>query len=208
SPALLSTALQKSADSAQSVRLQAAITAAKQPAATAVPVLVSILAAAGDDPLTPRIVWKHLQPLLEQEAALFVREVRQQTPAGSSIAAPVLQLLPRIAERVLAATTPDNTSLAALLDLLLVDPASAAAADQCLQLLLSRLRSGETSATAADNLALLLQKPLQKAVTENSPAAVSALQLLIATKSAADAANALTIFNDSTDPELRLRLLD
>lgn len=208
SPALLSTALQKSADSAHSVRLQAAITAAKQPAATAVPVLVSILAAAGDDPLTPRIVWKHLQPLLEQEAALFVREVRQQTPAGSSIAAPVLQLLPRIAERVLAATTPDNTSLAALLDLLLVDPASAAAADQCLQLLLSRLRSGETSATAADNLALLLQKPLQKAVTENSPAAVSALQLLIATKSAADAANALTIFNDSTDPELRLRLLD
>jgi putative membrane-bound dehydrogenase-like protein len=208
SPALLSAALQKSADTAHPVRLQAAITASGQPAATAMPALVKILAAASDDPLTPRIVWKHLQPLLEHEAGLFVREVRQQTPADGSIPAPVLELLPRIAERVLAADTPDNSSLAALLDLLLVDPTSATAADQCLQLLLNRLRSGETSAAAAESLGQLLQKPLQQAVAKNSAVAVSALQLLVATKSDAAIADALQKFHDSTDPELRLRLLD
>jgi putative heme-binding domain-containing protein len=190
------------------VRLQTVITAARQPATVAMPVLVKVLALAGEDPLTPRIVWKHLQPLLEQQAALFVTEVRRQTPADTGIPASVLQLLPRIAERVLAAATPDNASLAALLDLLLLDPTSSTAADQCLQLLLSRLRSGETSAAAADNLGQLLRQPLQKAVTENSPVAVSALQLLVATQSAEATRLALQKFQESTNPELRLQLLD
>ncbi|MFN5800062.1 MAG: PVC-type heme-binding CxxCH protein [Planctomyces sp.] len=208
SPELLTAALERSSDAAHSVRLQTVITAARQPAAAAMPVLVSVLAQADDDHLTPRIVWKHLQPLLEQQAALFVAEVRRQNPAGKGIPASVLQLLPRIAERVLAAATPDNASLAALLDLLLLDPTSSTAADQCLQLLLSRLRSGETTAAAAENLGQLLRQPLQKAVTENSPVAVSALQLLVATQSADATKLARQKFEQATDPELRLQLLD
>ena len=205
---LLSASLARHADSAHTVRLQSAITAAAQPPAAAMPVLVSVLAAAADDPLTPRIIWKHLQPLLEQQAALFVHEVRRQSPADGSIAAPVLQLLPRIAERVLAAAAPDNTSLATLLDLLLIDPASADAADQCLQLLLNRIRSGETTATAAVSLGQILQQPLRKAAATDSPIALSALQLLVATRSENAAADALRRFQSADDADVRLRLLD
>jgi putative membrane-bound dehydrogenase-like protein len=102
-------------DPSPQVRLQVAIAAAKQESIPTIPTLVAVLALAGDDPLVPRVVWQNLHPLLEKQTAEFVAEVQKLRAADSGIfPKPVIDLLPRAADRILSTSKPDTLAVAEL----------------------------------------------------------------------------------------------
>ena len=101
-------------DPSPQVRLQVAIAAAKQDSIPTIPTLVAVLAQAGDDPLAPRIVWQNLHPLLETQTAEFVAEIQKRLPMDQTFPKPVLDLLPRAADRILSTPKPDTGAVAEL----------------------------------------------------------------------------------------------
>ncbi len=87
-------------DPSPEVKLQVAIAARKLKGVDPLPVLVEVLANAGDDPLIPHIVWQNLHPLLATRSGDFLAEVKKyDLKATSSLA----QIMPRVTERILAA---------------------------------------------------------------------------------------------------------
>ena len=210
SPALLKSLLAGSTDADPAVRLQSAITAVKQPEIDEIPVLVSVLAAAGNDPLAPRIVWKNLHPLLETQTAQFVAEVKKNGNSESGFALSVLNLLPRVADRLLSAAKPDTDSVALLLELLLANEAGDEAADRCLQLLTARLRSGEIQGLSLVSLRERMATSLL-ALSSKSPeraGSISALELAASMGIPAATANAEEQFHESLVEGVRIRMLN
>jgi hypothetical protein len=87
-------------EGAPDVKLQVAIAARKIDGVDPLPVLVEVLAHAGDDKLIPHIVWQNLHPLLETRSADFLAEVKKyDLKATPSLA----KIMPRVTERILAA---------------------------------------------------------------------------------------------------------
>jgi glucose/arabinose dehydrogenase len=90
-------------DASPDVKLQVAIAARKIKGLEPLPLLVSVLANAGDDKLIPHIVWQNLHPLLETRSDDFLAEVKKydlkQTPT-------LAKIMPRVTERILAAKKP------------------------------------------------------------------------------------------------------
>ena len=184
------------------VRLQTAIAAARKSELPTIPILVSVLAQAGSDPLTPRIVWQNLHPLLENQTSQFVAAVEGLSKEQGSCPQPVLDLLPRTADRLLSTPTPNAAAIAGLVNLLLQQPSTAAAADQCLQLLTSRVLSGEVRDAALDALRTQLEPTLQNS---NSPAAIELGTALRFPNSIQAAQQLLT--NVNTPENLRIQML-
>lgn len=86
-------------DESLDVLLQVAIASRKIHGIDALPVLVDVVAASGDDSLIPHIVWQNLHPLLETRGKEFLAEVRKHDLQNS----PNLKaILPRATERMLA----------------------------------------------------------------------------------------------------------
>ncbi len=85
-------------DPSPDVKLQVAIAARKVKGLAPLPLLVKVLAGAGDDRLIPHIVWQNLHPLLETQSDEFLKVVKQYdlkaTPSLS-------QIMPRATERIL-----------------------------------------------------------------------------------------------------------
>ena len=100
-------------DPSPDVRLQVAIAATKIEGLDAVPLLVDVLAASGDDQLIPHIVWQNLHPLLEEHADEFVAAALRADPPH---AAQIAKLFPRVVERLVARDTTDFAPLAALVE--------------------------------------------------------------------------------------------
>jgi putative membrane-bound dehydrogenase-like protein len=98
-------------DPSRDVQLQVAIAARKIDGLALLPVLARVLASCGDDRLIPHIVWQNLHPLLEAQGEAFLAAVVKEGVQGG-----VGAVLPRVAERLLAARRPDARALAALLD--------------------------------------------------------------------------------------------
>ena len=90
-------------DPSPDVKLQVAIAARKVKGLEPLPLLVSVLANAGDDKLIPHIVWQNLHPLLETRSDDFLAEVKKydlkETPN-------LAKIMPRVTERILAAKKP------------------------------------------------------------------------------------------------------
>jgi putative membrane-bound dehydrogenase-like protein len=87
-------------DSSPDVKLQLAIAARKIEGLDPLPVLVAVLASAGDDKLIPHIVWQNLHPLLATRADDFLTEVKKyDLKATPSLA----KIMPRAIERIAAA---------------------------------------------------------------------------------------------------------
>ncbi len=90
-------------DPSPDVRLQVAIAACKIEGLDPLPVLVEVLARAGDDPLIPHIVWQNLHPLLATQSDRFLAEVKKyDLKATPSLA----KIMPRVTERILAVRKP------------------------------------------------------------------------------------------------------
>jgi putative membrane-bound dehydrogenase-like protein len=87
-------------EGAPAVKLQVAIAARKIDGLDPLPVLVEVLAHAGDDRLIPHIVWQNLHPLLATRSADFLAEVKKyDLKATPSLA----KIMPRAIERIAAA---------------------------------------------------------------------------------------------------------
>ena len=100
SPAQIETIRKLGREGAPDVQLQVAIAARKIDGVDPLPVLVEVLAHAGDDKLIPHIVWQNLHPLLETRSADFLAEIKKydlkKTPS-------LAKIMPRVTERILAA---------------------------------------------------------------------------------------------------------
>jgi glucose/arabinose dehydrogenase len=99
SPAQIETIQSLAKHESPDVRLQVAIAARKIEGIDALPLLVQILAGAGDDKLIPHIVWQNLHPLLETEGPRFLTEVKKYDLKASPALGAVM---PRATERILA----------------------------------------------------------------------------------------------------------
>ncbi len=198
-------------DSSSLVRVQVAIAAAKQDSIATIPALVAVLDQAGDDPLVPRIVWQNLHPLLEQQTAEFVAEVEKLNAADSeSLSKPVIELLPRAADRILSTGKPDTLAVAQLVKLLLSSEATDESADRCLQLLTARIRSGEIAGESLTNIKTQLTDPLTKAMNQklSRPSTLSAVELAASLRMQ-EGINRASQLNSMTDDEsIRLRLIN
>jgi putative heme-binding domain-containing protein len=129
-------------DAAAPVRLQVAIAAGKIHEVDAMPILLEVLAASGDDPLIPHVVWQNLHPLLEEQAPRFL----QLTAGGALQRAPaVAALMPRVIDRILGCRDP--RSIAALVSAVSGDSASdPAVLQKCLRALSKKLENHEIPA--------------------------------------------------------------
>jgi putative membrane-bound dehydrogenase-like protein len=90
-------------DPSPDVRLQVAIAAPKIEGLDPLPILVKVLAGAGDDKLIPHIVWQNLHPLLGERSDAFLTEVKKyDLKATPSLA----KIMPRAVERIAANKKP------------------------------------------------------------------------------------------------------
>ena len=201
-------------DPSPQVRLQVAIAASKQSSIPTIPTLVAVLAQAGDDPLAPRIVWQNLHPLLESHTAEFVAEIQKPGISGGpdGYPKPVLDLLPRVADRILSTPKPDTLAVAELVKLLLASEATDEPADRCLQLLAARIRSGEINGDSLMNIRKQLEDSLTAAMDHDltRPSTRSAIELATSLKSSAAIAKAVKLCNagEPLDQSVRLRLVN
>ena len=198
-------------DPSPQVRLQVAIAAAKQKSIPTIPTLVAVLAQAGDDPLVPRVVWQNLHPLLETQTAEFVAEVLKLRAADSgSFPKPVIDLLPRAADRILSTSKPDTLAVAELVTLLLSTEATDDSADRCLQLLTARIRSGEITGDSLVSIQKELDESLRAAMKNDSVRAstVSAIELAASLRINDGVTAATKLAEHSKDETIQLRLIN
>ena len=198
-------------DPSPQVRLQVAIAAAKQKSIPTIPTLVAVLAQAGDDPLVPRIVWQNLHPLLETQTAEFVAEVQKLRAADSgTYPKPVIDLLPRAADRILSTSKPDTLAVAELVKLLLSTEATDDPADRCLQLLTARIRSGEITGDSLVSIQKELDESLRAAMKNDSVRAstVSAIELAASLRINDGVTAATKLAEQSKDETIQLRLIN
>jgi putative heme-binding domain-containing protein len=85
-------------DRSPDVQLQVAIAARKIEGLDALPVLVDVLSACGEDRLIPAIAWQNLHPLLPGQGDRFVRLIGRIDPPNAPALA---KLLPRVVDRIL-----------------------------------------------------------------------------------------------------------
>ena len=155
-------------DEAPTVRLQTAIAARKIDGIDAIPTLLDALNHSGDDKLIPHIVWQNLHPLLEDHADEFVR-ILEKTDLGKSPA--LAALMPRVVERVLGRKQFDAASIATVFGVLLdakgVDPD---VPRQCLEMLTTKLQTGEVAGANADALRDRFRPVLAKLLADKADA--------------------------------------
>ncbi len=193
------------------VRLQAAIAARKLFGDAAVPVLVDVLSRS-EDPITPRIVWQNLNPMLEKQTPVFFTEVQalQQAFPDGALPEAVIELLPRAADRVLATSKPDTTAVTQLVSLLLSTPGAGDAADRALQLLTARVRSGELQSDDRTQIRNILRKSLLSAVSKDlqNVGVLSAVELGTSLGIPEAVQRTTRELGESQDGNVRIRLLN
>ncbi len=123
-------------DDSPDVKLQVAIAARKISGVDALPTLLAVLSSCGNDKLIPAIVWQNLYPLLENDGARYVELLSKKELKRSS---PVADMLPRVADRMLAA----DVKPAGQLYEVLLDRADAEVTSACLIRLAERLMHHE-----------------------------------------------------------------
>jgi hypothetical protein len=127
------------ADPAAEVRLQVAIAARKIEGVDAMPLLLDVLVASGDDKLIPHVVWQNLHPLLEDGGQHYL-ELTAEEPYKQSPA--VAALMPRVIDRVLGGR--HAASIGALVQSLAAEAASdPATLAKCLLSLTGKLENHE-----------------------------------------------------------------
>lgn len=207
-PAIRQTLIEMALDKAPDVQLQVAIAAGKIHDMPQMPVLLKVLAACGDDPLIPHIVWQNLHPLLEEQSPQFVAAVKD---VDLEHAPQFAVLMPRVIERMLGRKTFEAASISAFIEHLANTRGSVDAAGNSLAFLASRIQSGEIQGEHLAQLKAAMEPliaPWVKAstthplgfqagllsVTWKDPAAVEAIRRSFAT--------------NGLDPSVRLRSLE
>ena len=205
-PAVRSSLLKLAADPDPAVRLQVAIAAPKFAEADPMPALLEVLARAGEDVLTPPIVWQNMQPLLESGAHAFL-DASAKYPDAPTVAA----LYPRVIERLLARRAVDAGPVAVLMGRL-IDGKRDDLAAQALATIAAKVQSGEVGGAKAAGLREALRPVLGKAIAAakpGSPLAVNAALLAASWREPAGLSAARTMLASTSLAEpARLAALD
>ena len=146
------------ADPSPDVLLQVAIASRKIEGVDALATLVAVLNHCGDDKLIPHIVWQNLHPLLEERSAEFLQIVER---TDLKQAKNLVDLMPRIVDRVLGRKQSEPTLIAKLIGLL-IDSNSQDALRQGITGLANKIQTGEVKAKDAETLGELLLPRLAK----------------------------------------------
>lgn len=149
-------------DSNPDVRLQVGIAARKLLGDAAMPVLLDVAAHSPEDILLPKIVWKNLEPLVEDHAGDLVRwldehDVRKLPGIDA--------LLDRITERVLARRDKDGEVLAGVLEILLEGSGAPRSGTlRALEVVAKALRNGEIGVTTLATLESQLSRTVEQVI--------------------------------------------
>ena len=149
------------------VRLQTAIGLGKLDAVEPVfDGLLWLLAQSAADRLIPRIVWQNLHPRLEEHAAEFLQVLQRHDYLKNPA---VVDLMPRVIERILARRHPDPQPVAALFRLVSEGPtADMQHARLCLGFVAARLQNGEIEKEQLEKLRQELSPTIAKYVKSGS----------------------------------------
>jgi putative membrane-bound dehydrogenase-like protein len=125
--------------------------------------LLGVLSLAGDDKLIPHIVWQNLHPLLESQGDHFVKIFMEFGRKPNVIEPNVAAIMPRVADRLLAASKVEPATIARLVkELFATDEPSAA--KKVMALLATKVQTGELQGSRLAGLKLALQPMLRKAL--------------------------------------------
>ena len=176
-PALRGSVVSLARDPAPEVRLQVAIAAKKIEGVDALPVLLDVLNASGEDQLIPHVVWQNLHPLLEEHSGRFLELIAnddfKQSPA-------IAALMPRVIDRVLGGRHP--AAIGALVNLLVSEAKSdPAGLQKCLAALTTRLETREISAAQLAELRPQLEACVRQIMAGSADDALYASAALLAT---------------------------
>ncbi|MFO0907758.1 MAG: PVC-type heme-binding CxxCH protein [Isosphaeraceae bacterium] len=191
-------------DPSADVRLQVAIAATKVVGLDAIPVLVEVASAPGDDPLIPQIVWQNLHPTLEEQGGALLAalsklpEPRQKSPALRAI-------VPRSLERVLARSEPDMSVVGGLFARVVsTRPTDREAGQRAIEALTAKL--GSSSGQVDSSLRDAIERALRE--EPNGPLAEELSLLRSFWQASGSREVAERILLDGTRaPEMRLRAL-
>jgi len=165
------------ADESPDVQLQVAIAARKIERLDPLPLLVEVASRCASDSLIPHIVWQNVQPLLERDAAGFVRALEKHDPRKQ----PGLRvLIPRVLERIVASKDLDPQVVRALLAPLVTGPRrDEALATECLTLLVNRVETHQLAGSASTALANELKPLLGEALSTAAKGSDLAVQAML-----------------------------
>jgi putative heme-binding domain-containing protein len=150
SPAIRSKVLALAHDSAPDVLLQVAIASRKIEGVPAIPTLLEVLSACGEDKLIPNIVWQNLHPLLENQTEGFLQTVGKRDLGRTPLLA---RMMPRIVERILGRRRLESGPIVTLFRLLTESATpDYKAAGQCLGVLAGKVQTGEIGGEQAAEL--------------------------------------------------------
>ena len=199
-------------DRSPDVQLQVAIAARKLESTRALPLLLDVLAHAGDDPLIPRIVWQNLHPLLEEQGPELAGLIEQPAYRGQRA---IVRILPRAVDRLLGRRQRDRdpAPVVALVKSLLSasDDASVLATRQAFETLASRLHSGEITGPALEAYRGGLEPIIRPILAgpDDAPFALEAVALAVAWKDGEAITRARRSFErPDLAPDRRLQALE
>jgi putative heme-binding domain-containing protein len=194
-------------DPSPDVQLQVAIAARKIQGVEPIPTFLGVLAACGDDPVIPHIVWQNLHPLLETQTDTFLAQVQKQ---GSK--ANLGEIMPRAVERILARRKAEPGSVLALFSLLAEGKhADLGAAQRCLEVLAGKIQTGEVDDREAEQLREQFRPVLRKllALKEGKPLRLEAALLAATLKEKEALPVVRSAFTARSQPEkVRVQALD
>jgi len=137
--------------------------------------LLHFLGKSDDDLLIQKIVWQNLHPQLEGLAVEFVEVLR----SGDYLKhRPVLDLMPRVADRILGRQKFDAKPVADLFALLRDDHAEVAR--QIVEVLSTKVQSGELKGDKLDQLKVAMAEPLTPLLADGSTHPLAADAALLA----------------------------
>jgi putative membrane-bound dehydrogenase-like protein len=191
-------------DPSPDVKLQVAIaTAGSGRYEAVIHTLVKVLASCGDDKLIPHIVWQNIRSPIAIAPNEFVAALEGVNLAESPA---VAAIIPRAFDRLLARSNFETEPIAALFASL---PArSTSTARECLQLLASRVQSGEIRGEQLTLLKDSFNKPLAPLLSAKHPLSTDAAILAVSWKDNRGKEYVRQVFADQVaEPALRLRAL-
>ena len=124
---------------------------------------LATLAQSGDDKLLPRVIWQNLHPRLEDHTDDFIDVLRKSEFLKFK---PVVDLMPRVADRILGRQMFDAKPVAELFSLLRDEHPQVA--KQVIELLSAKVQSGELKGEKLDQLKAAMAEPLTPVLARNS----------------------------------------
>lgn len=134
---------------------------------------------AADQVLIPRVLWQSLHPILEERPTVVTEWISDRRRTGGSIKnSQLLELMPRVADRILGRQKFDAKPVAELFSLLRDEQPQVA--KQVIELLSAKVQSGELKGEKLDQLKAAMAEPLTPVLAEGSKHPLAADAALLA----------------------------